>query len=63
MKVAKCKKCFYCLKKRYSTYHTPNNYHPIGITHVYYFCELFNKKCLDVKKSECEKKEEKIYEN
>lgn len=55
MKVDNCKKCVYCKRKKYSTYHTPKNYHPIAISHVYHFCELFYKKCLDVKKSECKK--------
>lgn len=57
MKVSKCKRCIYSIRKRYSTYHTPRNYHAIGISHAYYFCELLQKRCLDIKKSECKKEE------
>lgn len=54
MKVRDCKKCTHYDRHRYSTYKKPKNYHPIGIPHVYGFCELLHKKCSEVKKSECD---------
>ena len=50
MKVEYCRKCEHCEKRRYSTYYVPNNYHAIGMTHVYSFCKKHNKRALAVKK-------------
>lgn len=57
MKVSECKKCIYSQRKSWSTSYKPKNYHCIGVSHVYCFCELLQKRCLDVKNKECKKKE------
>lgn len=46
MRVRDCEKCSHYDKHRYSTYYR--------VTHIYGFCELLHKKCLEVKKSECD---------
>ena len=54
MKVKDCKGCASCQRRVYSTYHTPKNYHPIGMSHAYAYCTFHQKRVLDVKK--CEKR-------
>lgn len=53
MRVSDCRKCEFHSERRYSTYYEPRNYHPIGMSHRYAFCELTKKRCSDVKNSEC----------
>lgn len=50
MKVSICEKCPYYKIGRWVTYHKPLNYHPIGITHRYGYCEKYKKRCFEVKK-------------
>lgn len=54
MKVKDCKNCSLCIRKVWSSYHTPSNYHPIGMSHAYAFCDLHKKRVRDVKKCERE---------
>lgn len=53
MRVSNCRKCEFHSERRYSTYYEPRNYHPIGMSHRYAFCELTKRRCSDVKDSEC----------
>lgn len=50
MKVKECNLCPYFQRKRWVTYHTPNNYHAIGITHAYGYCSKYKRRCLEIKK-------------
>lgn len=50
MKVMDCKKCKHCKRKAWSQYYRPGNYHPIGMSHVYHWCEKYQKRILDIKK-------------
>lgn len=50
MKVSKCEKCAHYRRKTWSTEYTPANYHRIGVTHAYAYCEKHKKRCLEVKK-------------
>ena len=56
MKVSECKRCIHSQRKSWSTSYKPNNYHYIGVSHVYLYCKLLQKRCLDVKKKECKEK-------
>lgn len=49
MKVRECEKCKYYKRKRWSHYYKPNNYHGIGMSHAYGYCEKCKKRCLEVK--------------
>lgn len=53
MKVGVCRKCRYFREHHWSTYYEPRNYHAIGIPHVYGYCALMKKRCLDVKITDC----------
>lgn len=53
MKVSVCEKCKYCKKYTWSSSYKPANYHIIGMSHRYAYCELNKKRCLEVKKGEC----------
>ena len=52
MKVSKCTKCSFCKKRKWSSYHDPANYHPIGMSHIYAYCDKYKERCLDVKNCE-----------
>ena len=56
MKVSVCERCEHYIRKVWSQYYVPNNYHPIGFSHAYAFCKKYNKRCLDVKQSICKAK-------
>lgn len=56
MKVSNCKKCGYYQRRTWSSSYKPANYHVIGVSHAYGFCELNNDRCLNVK--ECAKMHE-----
>ena len=49
MKVADCKECKWCERRRWVQYYEPSNYHPIGYVHAYRFCKYYEKRCADVK--------------
>ena len=52
MKVKDCKNknCEHCQRRTFSTYYTPKNYHPIGMSHAYAYCTLHQKRVSEVKK-------------
>ena len=52
MKVNDCKKCIFCKRKTWTHYYKPINYHPIGITHAYAYCEKHKKRVSKVNKCE-----------
>lgn len=56
MRVKDCEKCKHYQRRKYSTYHEPKNYHPIGFSHVYAFCVKHKKRCRSVNK--CQKEVE-----
>lgn len=49
MKVSICEKCKYCKRRSWRTYYKPFNYHAVGISHVYAYCEKYKERCLKVK--------------
>lgn len=53
MKVSICRKCRYFRERRWSQYYEPKYYHPIGMTHVYAWCKLLNKRCTEVRDRDC----------
>lgn len=50
MKVKDCKNCEYCRRKVWSTSYKPLNYHTIGVSHAYAYCDLKKARVLNVKK-------------
>lgn len=52
MKVRICEKCQYYQRKVWSHLYEPSNYHTIGMSHAYGFCQKYKKRCLSVKKCE-----------
>ena len=55
MKVKNCTGCIFAKRQvRVIRYH-PANYHTIGMTSYYMWCDLCHKRCSDVKKSECDR--------
>lgn len=49
MKVKDCTKCKYCKRKVWSQYYKPNNYHAIGMSHAYAYCEKHRKRVSEIK--------------
>ncbi len=49
MKVSICEKCKHCRRRAWRTYYKPNNYHAIGISHAYAYCEKHKERCLKIK--------------
>lgn len=56
MKVKDCQGCKFCKRRVWSHYYLPNNYHAIGMSHAYAYCEKYGERCLEIKK--CNRKEE-----
>jgi len=50
MRASDCKKCPMYVRRVWSDYYVPKNYHPIGMSHAYAYCKLYKKRVLDVKK-------------
>ena len=55
MRVKDCKGCEFCVRRTWSQYYEPKNYHPIGFSHAYAYCKKHKKRVSWVKK--CEEKE------
>lgn len=53
MKVSRCEKCKNFERRTWSHYYKPKNYHPIGMTHAFGFCNHYNERCSCVKKCNC----------
>lgn len=54
MKVSQCRQCKHHQRKVWSTSYKPSDYHTIGISHAYGYCQKYNKRCSKVKLKECE---------
>lgn len=52
MRVKDCRKCRFHKRRTFSTYHIPLNYHAIGFSHAYGYCEKHKKRCSEVKRCE-----------
>ena len=50
MKVKNCEKCPHCVRRVWTDYYKPLNYHAIGINHAYPFCEKHGRRVLDIKR-------------
>lgn len=53
MRISECKNCEFFKEKKYSITHYPANYHAVGFSYKYGFCEKKKNRCINVKKSEC----------
>ena len=49
MKISNCEKCEYFRHRTWSTYYKPKDYHPIGISHAYGYCKLYENRCGNIK--------------
>lgn len=49
MRVKDCKGCRYCQRKVWSSSYKPANYHCVGVSHAYHYCEFNKARCLEVK--------------
>ena len=56
MKAKNCVGCEYCSRKVWTTYHVPNGYHPIGMSHAYAYCKKYGMRVSEVRKCEEDKK-------
>lgn len=54
MKVSNCKQCEHYRRRTWVQPYKPADYHEIGFTHAYGYCELYKKRCLCVKRCERE---------
>lgn len=54
MRVKDCKGCDYCVRRTWSQYYEPKNYHPIGFSHAYAYCKKHKQRVSAVRK--CEEK-------
>ena len=52
MKVKYCKNCIHYRRGKWTSSYKPLNYHRIGVSHAYGYCEKHRIRCLDVKKCE-----------
>ena len=52
MRVRDCQKCQKYVRKKWSDYYIPRNYHPIGMSHAYGWCNKHKKRCLEVRRCE-----------
>lgn len=53
MKVKDCvNNCAFYERRTWSQYYVPTGYHPVGFTHAYGFCRLYDKRCAHVSKCE-----------
>lgn len=49
MRVKDCKTCKYFKRRVWIQSYKPNNFHQIGITHAYAYCEKYKTRCLNLK--------------
>ena len=52
MRVKDCKNCEYCQRRTWSHTHEPKNFHTIGMTHAYAYCEKHRKRVSEVVRCE-----------
>lgn len=55
MKVGECRDCKYCVRRCWTQYYQPKNYHAIGMTHAYAFCKKHDRRVSEIKS--CDEKE------
>lgn len=48
MRVKDCQGCVYCKRYVWSHSYKPGNYHTIGMSHAYHWCERYGMRCLEV---------------
>lgn len=48
MRVKDCKKCKHCERKTWSSYYKPMNYHAIGMSHAYAYCDKYKVRVSEV---------------
>ena len=53
MKVSVCRKCRYFRERRWSQRYEPRDYHAIGMTHIYGYCALNKRRCMEVRTKDC----------
>lgn len=58
MKVKNCTSCVFAKRCRHIIKYYPRDYHAVGMTFYYMWCDLCKKRCADVKKQECKRKEQ-----
>lgn len=58
MRVSECRKCDYFKEGKYSIRHVPASGNAVGFTYKYGWCQRFLRRCLQVKKTECESEDE-----
>ena len=56
IKVTACKGCPHLRRRTWVQYYEPKNYHPIGFTHAYAYCEKHKKRVAQVQACEIQKK-------
>ena len=49
MRVKDCNGCEHCKRKVWSDYYKPTNYHAIGMSHAYAYCEKYKERVLNIK--------------
>ena len=54
MKVKYCQNCKHYKRKVWSSSYKPLNYHAIGVSHAYAFCEKHKTRCVNGKHCEVE---------
>ena len=50
MKISDCMKCKHYQRKTWGSVFKPANYHNIGVTHAFGYCNKHQMRCLDIKK-------------
>ncbi len=58
MKVKNCDGCLFAKRCRHTIKYYPADYHAVGMTFYYMWCDLCKKRCVGVKKHECKRKEQ-----
>ena len=54
MKVSICKKCLHYHRRTWTHRHSSANYHDIGMTHAYGYCDIWGKRCSEVSAADCQ---------
>lgn len=48
MRVKDCQGCIYCKRYVWSHSYKPKDYHAIGMSHAFHWCEKYGMRCLEV---------------
>lgn len=49
MRVKDCEKCKHCKRRVWSSYHIPQSYHAIGMSHAYAYCDKHGMRVSEVR--------------